>query len=115
MVAVAVFVAISPASGLDFGWSRLNLMGQAGTVAPFALLGELVGWLMSLAGADPTGVLRAMGLASNAVLLGVLAWVVVLGPARAGGRVGAIAVAVFGQALHPWYIPWGWRWWAAGP
>lgn len=110
VVAVAVFVAISLASGLDFGWvAWLNLMGQAGTVAPFALLGELVGWLMSLAGADPTGVLRAIGLASNAVLLGVLAWVVIRfsdRPVQAAGW-GAIAVAVFGQALHPWYIPWG--------
>ena len=43
-----------------------------------------------------------------AVLLAVLAWIVIRfsdRPVAAAGW-GALALAILGQSMHPWYIPW---------
>lgn len=108
-VAVATFVALSVATGKGFGWvGWLSLMGAAGTPAPFALLGQHGGDVVAWLGADPAGFRTAVGLASNLVLLAVLAWIVIRfsdRPVAAAGW-GALALAILGQSMHPWYIPW---------
>lgn len=86
----------------------LSLMGGAGTVAPFAMLAQWGGAALYGLGIDPTAFRAVVGVGSNVVLLGVLAWVVGRFSDRPLAAVGwgSLAVAVLGQALHPWYIPW---------
>lgn len=109
VVALATFAGISAASGLGFGWTKwLTIMGTAGTVAPFGMLAQYGGIAIRHLGGDPTGYQHAVAMVSNAVLLVVLAWIVVSWsdcPIRAVGW-GSLAIAVLGQALHPWYVPW---------
>lgn len=117
-VAVATFVAVSLASGLGFGWTGwLNLMGAAGTPAPFWLLQELGGRALDALGADSSGWRLVIGLGSNLVLLGVLAWVVLRWSDRPFQAVGwgSLAVAVLGQSMHPWYVPWSLAFLGLGP
>ncbi len=108
-VAVATFVALGVVTGKGFGWvAWLSLMGGAGTVAPFAILGQWGGAGLAALGVDPAGFRAVVGLGSNAVLLVALAWIVVRFSDRPVAAVGwgSLAVAVLGQALHPWYVPW---------
>ncbi len=108
-VASAVFVAISLASGLGFGWVRwLDLMGLAATPAPLALLAKLGALLSQAAGGSYTAFLVAAGQVSTAILLIVLIWIMVRFSDRPLSAVawGSLAIAVLGQALHPWYLPW---------
>lgn len=108
-IAVATFVALSLASGKGFGWTAwLTLMGVAGTPAPFALLGEWGGDLIAWLGADPSGFRFVVGMASNVTLLVVLAWLVIRFSDRPVSTVGwgSLALAILGQAMHPWYLPW---------
>lgn len=103
------FVAISVLSGKGFGWvTWLSLMGGAGTVAPFAVLSQWGGAGLGLLGVDPTGFRVVVGLVSNLVLLASLAAIVLRFSDRPVAAVGwgSLAVAVLGQALHPWYVPW---------
>lgn len=103
------FVAISVLSGKGFGWvAWLSLMGGAGTVAPFAVLSQWGGAGLGLLGVDPTGFRAVVGLVSNLVLLASLAAIVLRFSDRPVAAVGwgSLAVAVLGQALHPWYVPW---------
>lgn len=128
-IAALTFVVISVGTGKGFGWvSWLTLMGSAGTPAPFALLSGWGGDLIALLGGDPTGYRTAVGLLSNLVLLGVLGWIVVRWSDRPVAAMGwgSLAVAVLGQSMHPWYIPWSLAllglvpltrrqvWWVAG-
>ncbi|WP_147675037.1 polyprenol phosphomannose-dependent alpha 1,6 mannosyltransferase MptB [Nigerium massiliense] len=109
VIAVVVFALVTLASGLGLGWTKwLTLMGAAGTVAPFALLGDLITSLTSWTGLDPQAVRLALGMASNVTLLAVLVWILVRWsnrPVQATGWA-SFAIAVLGQALHPWYLPW---------
>ncbi|WP_282005222.1 hypothetical protein [Propioniciclava sinopodophylli] len=108
-VAVVTFVLIAFLSGKGFGWTAwLTLMGTAGTPAPFALLGQFGGDLIAWLGADPSGFRFAVGMASNITLLAVLAWVVIHFSDRPVSAVGwgSLAVAILGQSMHPWYVPW---------
>ena len=117
-VAVATFVGLSLASGLGFGWLNwLNLMGQAGTPAPFWILQDWGGEALRQLGVDPTGFRRVVGLGSNVVLLGVLAWIVVRWSDRPLQTVGwgALALGILGQAMQPWYIPWALVFLGLGP
>lgn len=128
-IAVASFVALAFASGKGFGWTAwLTLMGTAGTPAPFALLGQFGGDVIAWAGGDPSGFRFVVGMASNITLLAVLAWVVIRFSDRPVSAVGwgSLAVAILGQAMHPWYFPWSLAllglvplsrrqtWWVAG-
>lgn len=128
-VAIVSFVLVSLATGLGFGWTRwMNLMGEARTPAPFAILAHGGGAILQWLGHDPTGWKTVVGLISNLVLVGVLAWIVIWWSDRPFQAVGwsSLAVAVLGQALHPWYLPWSLvflglgpltrtqRWWAGG-
>ena len=108
-VAVAVFVAVSVAGGLGFGWTAwLSLMGKAGTAAPFSLLAQGGEKLILATGGDPTWWLQAVGTASTITLLVVLAWVLIRFADRPLAAVawGSLAVSALGQSMHPWYIPW---------
>lgn len=117
-VAVAVFVGLSVVSGLGFGWLNwLNLMGAAGTPAPFWLLQDWGGEFLAQQGIDPTGFKRVVGLGSNVVLLGVLAWITIRWSDRPLHLVGwaALALAILGQSMHPWYLPWALAFLGLGP
>lgn len=109
VVAVVAFVAISLASGLGFGWlGWLDLMGLAATPAPLALLAKLAALGVQTLGGSYTGFLVWAGRVTTVILLAVLAWIVVRFSDRplAATAWGSLAIAVLGQALHPWYLPW---------
>nr|WP_300143806.1 polyprenol phosphomannose-dependent alpha 1,6 mannosyltransferase MptB [Propionicimonas sp.] len=108
-VALAGFVAISLASGLGFGWAEwLDLMGLADTPAPLALLAKGGALLWAGAGGSYTGFLIVAGRIGTAILLLVLVWIGVRFADRPLSLVawGSLVIAVLGQALHPWYLPW---------
>jgi hypothetical protein len=108
-VAVATFVTITLATGLGFGWtSWLDLMGAAGTPAPLALLGKLAAVISQASGGSYSATLAIAGRIGTVVLLGVLIWIVIRFADRPLQLVawGSLAIAVLGQALHPWYLPW---------
>lgn len=129
LVALASFAAVSLASGLGFGWVEwLDLMGLANTPAPLALLAKGGALLWSSAGGSYTGYLILAGRVGTLVLLAVLAWIGVRFADRPLSLVawGSLVIAVLGQALHPWYLPWSLallglvpltrrqRWWVFG-
>ncbi len=108
-VTVATFVALSLASGLGFGWTTwLDLMGLAGTPAPLAMMAKGGALLIQVLGGDPTTFLVAAGVVSNLILLGVIGWLGVTFADRPLAFVAwaSLAIAVLGQAMHPWYLPW---------
>lgn len=108
-VAVAVFVGVTVASGLGFGWvDWLSVMGDTGTPAPFSIIGKLGSLAIRATGADPSGFLAIVALASAVTLVGTLAWVLVRFADRPLHAVawGSLAVSVLGQSMHPWYLPW---------
>lgn len=108
-VAVVGFIAISLATGLGFGWvGWLDLMGLAATPAPLALIAKLGALIVAAGGGSSLSFLILAGRISTAVLLIVLIWIVVHFSDRPLSAVawGSLAVAVLGQALHPWYLPW---------
>ena len=109
LVTVATFVAVSLASGLGFGWTGwLDLMGLAGTPAPLALLSKGGALLWAYGGGSYTAFLIIAGRVGTVILLLVLAWIAVRFADRPLSLVawGSLAIAVLGQALHPWYLPW---------
>ena len=129
VVTVGTFVAICLGTGLGFGWvGGLDLMGKAPTPAPLALLSKGIATVAAWNGGDYERVLAVAGLVGTAVLLVALAWVVIRFADRPLAAVawGSLAVAVLGQALHPWYLPWSLallapipltrlqRWWVYG-
>ncbi|MFV0453201.1 MAG: polyprenol phosphomannose-dependent alpha 1,6 mannosyltransferase MptB [Propioniciclava sp.] len=108
-VAVLSFLLITLATGKGFGWTAwLTLMGTAGTPAPFALIDGYGGLLVQTLGGDPGGFRFSVGIGSNVTLLIVLGLIVLRFSDRPVAAVGwgALALAVLGQAMHPWYIPW---------
>lgn len=128
-VTVTTFVAICLGTGLGFGWvGGLDLMGKAPTPAPLALISKGIATVAAWNGGDYEAVLAVAGLVGTAALLVVLGWVVIRFADRPLAAVawGSLAVAVLGQALHPWYLPWSLallalvpltrlqRWWVYG-
>ncbi|HQZ00758.1 MAG TPA: polyprenol phosphomannose-dependent alpha 1,6 mannosyltransferase MptB [Propionicimonas sp.] len=108
-VTLVAFVGISLVSGLGFGWLEwLDLMGLAGTPAPLALLSKGGALVWQAAGGSYTGFLIVAGRIGTLILLAVLAWICVRFANRPLEVVawGSLAIAVLGQALHPWYLPW---------
>ena len=108
-VTLVTFVGLSISSGLGFGWvGWLDLMGLAGTPAPLALLSKGGALLWQLGGSSYTGFLIQAGRVGTAILLLVLVWIGVKFADRPLNLVawGSLAIAVLGQALHPWYLPW---------
>ena len=108
-VTLAAFVAICLGTGLGFGWiGGLGLMVRAPTPAPLALLAKGAATLAAWGGGDYEAVLAAAGAIGGAVLLAALVWIGVRFADRplAAAAWGSLALAVLGQALHPWYLPW---------
>lgn len=109
VVTLGTFAGICLATGLGFGWlGGLDLMVRAPTPAPLALIAKGGAALVAATGGDAEAFLRVAGLVGIAVLLAVLIWLVVVFADRPLAAVawGTLAVAVLGQALHPWYLPW---------
>ncbi len=108
-VTAATFVGICLGTGLGFGWvGGLDLMGRAPTPAPLALISKGIATVVAWSGGDYDSVLATAGLIGTGILMLVLAWVVIRFADRPLAAVawGSLAVAVLGQALHPWYLPW---------
>ena len=108
-VTLGTFVAICLGSALGFGWlGGLDLMGKAPTPAPLAVVSKGLAWLVGWSGGDAEAVARVAGLVGTGVLALTLGWLVVAFADRPLAAVawGSLAVAVLGQALHPWYLPW---------
>lgn len=108
-VAAAGFVGITALTGLGLGWTRwLDLMGLASTPAPLAMFSKLLAAIVQVEGGSSTGFLQVAGRVTTVILLLVLAWIVVRFSDRPLSALawGSLAVAVLGQALHPWYLPW---------
>lgn len=106
VTAVGTFVGVSLWSGLGFGWTNgVDVMGRAGTLAPFGMVDHLWEWATGGSGA-------ALGLAgrpSTYILVGVVVFILVRFADRPLSAVawGSFSVAVLGQALQPWYLPLG--------
>lgn len=109
VVTVLTFVAASLATGLGFGWTKwLDLMGIAGTPAPLAMLSKGGALLVAAAGGDAAAFLVGASIVANLILLGVIGWLGVRFADRPLSFVAwaSLAIAVLGQAMHPWYLPW---------
>ncbi len=110
---VGVFAGVSALTGLGFGWlNAVSVPGMIMTLAPFSILGWVLHQGFEAAGlrawADLTGpVMKAI---SYAVAFGLLAWLAIrflrTRPITFLAW-GYLAFAVFGPALHTWYLLWG--------
>jgi len=108
-VAVGTFVVVSLLSGLGFGWTRwLDLMGLANTPAPLAWLSKLGALLWSQGGGDPVSFLVIAGRVTTAILLIAVVWTLIRFSDRPLSALawGSVVLVAFGQAIHPWYVPW---------
>lgn len=108
-VAVTTFVAACLASGLGFGWAAwLDLMGKASTPAPLSMISKGLAWIVGQFGGDTTAFLTVAGAVGTGIMVVALGWVIVRFADRplAALAWGSLVVAVLGQALHPWYLPW---------
>lgn len=112
-VSSGVFVAVSLATGLGFGWVHaVGVPGMIVTLAPFSLLAFAVQALLDQFGLDPSGrqamvVGRLAGLALSAVLI---AWLAVSRSRTQPLRFlswSYLAFAILGPALQTWYLLWG--------
>lgn len=112
-VAVVVFVGVSLATGLGFGWvDAMGVPGMIVTLAPFSILGWLVQSGVDWVGLDPSG----HAARDAAQVLGLILAVVIIGyqlvkrsrtePMRFLAW-SFLALAVFGPALNTWYLLWG--------
>lgn len=110
---VGVFAGISALTGLGFGW--LNAMGVPSMIVTLAPL-SLLGWALQqgLVALGMTGAAAAIPpfvqTLSYVIAFGLIAW---LGVRFARTRPitflawAYLAFAVFGPALHTWYLLWG--------
>jgi hypothetical protein len=115
-VAVGAFVGWSYATGLGFGWlNALNVPGMVSSASPTSVIGEAiqayVNSLPSHAGivGDRTAVqtVHLIGtVAAFAAMAVICLWLGRTQPLRALAMAW-LTFAVFGQALHSWYILWG--------
>ncbi len=110
---LAVFAAISWATGLGFGWlNAVSVPGMIVTLAPFSLIGWVCQQVflalgMTAAAATVIPLLQTISLGIAAVLMVVLA--VRFGrtePLRFLAWA-YLTFAVLGPALHTWYLLWG--------
>lgn len=112
-VAIAVFAAVSLATGFGFGWlNAVDVPGMVITIAPFTVVGWWIQGVLDWAGLDPSGeiamtVMRTIGLL---IALGVIVY---LGIRRLGRQPlyflswSYLTVALCSPALHAWYALWG--------
>lgn len=111
LIAFAGFVALTLASGLGWGWiPNLSVpMALTSFLAPATLIGSAVGGVLSLLGADPEVVARALpvvrGIAA-ALAVGTVLWCTFVLARRRPMSATVIAFAALvlgGPVLQPWY------------
>ena len=112
-VSLAVFVGVSLATGLGFGWvDAVGVPGMIVTLAPLSILGFGAQAVLDQFGLDPSGraamvVARLAGLGVAALLI---TWLALtrsrLEPIRFLSW-SYLAFALFGPALQTWYLLWG--------
>lgn len=112
-VSGGVFVGVSLATGLGFGWvNAVGVPGMIVTLAPLSILAFGVQTVLDQLGLDPSGhlaatVARYLGLATSA---GIIAWLAFTRSRTEPVRFlswSYLAFAVFGPALQTWYLLWG--------
>ncbi|RRD50347.1 polyprenol phosphomannose-dependent alpha 1,6 mannosyltransferase MptB [Arachnia propionica] len=112
-ISVAVFAALSLATGLGFGWTNaVNVPGMVDTVSPFTVLGHLIQYPVNLLGLDPGGrtvirTLRSLGLVVAAI--GIV-WIAVKHLGRRPLHFVSWSFLLFAfcaPAIHSWYVLWG--------
>ena len=112
-VSIAVFCAISVATGLGFGWSNaVTVPGMILTMAPFSLVGFGVQSLVNLITGDPGGQLiwKASQTLGFTLSVGLVGWLAVrISRTRPVTFLSwsYLIFASFGPALHPWYLTLG--------
>lgn len=112
-VVIGTFAAISVATGLGFGWmNAVSVPGMVVTMAPFSLLGWAGQLVLDALGLDPThrlahNVSQTIGLVLSVVAVGWLAIRVAQKYPMRFLSWAWLAFAVFGPALHSWYLLWG--------
>ena len=113
LLAVATFVAISLATGLNFGWiNALDVPGRVVTLAPLSLIGEGIRLLCVAAGRPELGTQIAGGLLVAGVVVSALivAYLAVTVARRRPVTFlswSYLWVALLGPAMHSWYLLWG--------
>jgi alpha-1,6-mannosyltransferase len=108
IVAVAVFIAVSAACGLGYGWIHaLGVPGSVTTVSPTSLIGEALQWLIDPGNRNYILIVQSIG-TTIAFILAALVFVIVGRRQPLGALALAyLAIAALGPALHSWYILWG--------
>ena len=110
---IGVFVGVTLLTGLGFGWiSAVGVPGMIVTLAPFSLLGWALQHLLEFAGL-PDAAAWAMPTAKTVaavIMVGLMGWLFVrFSRTRPLSFMtwAYLAFAVFGSALHTWYLLWG--------
>lgn len=112
-VSGGVFVAVSFATGLGFGWvDAVGVPGMIVTLAPFSIVAFGVQAVLNHFALDPTGtmamvVARTISLALCAVIIAWLAFTRSRTEPMRFLSWSYLAFAVFGPALQTWYLLWG--------
>jgi hypothetical protein len=112
-VAAAVFVLISLATGLGFGWiNATDVPGKVDTVSPVTILGRILQYPVTVLGYDPSGsavfdVVRKLGIV--AMVVGMV-WLAIRYLGNRPIRFVSWSLLWFSltaPALHSWYLLWG--------
>ena len=112
-VVIGDFMTITWATGLGYGWmNAVAVPGMVVTMAPFSLLGWLLQTGVNLFGLDPSGraVIGALQGFGTVLAALTLVWLTLT---RSRTQPipflswAYLAVAVFGPAMHTWYLLWG--------
>ena len=108
LIAVAVFIGVSLACGLGFGWiEALSIPGTVPSASPSYLIGSLLQWLV-----DPGGsawlvwTARVVSIAGAAFVVCVTVLYGWRRPMKALSW-SWIGLALTASALHSWYLLWG--------
>lgn len=112
-VFTAVFAGITAATGLGYGWiPALKVPGMVAGLSPLSTVGNFLAAVLTGLGFEPVapfvqGFFKAVGtlLTLSCVLIASLRVLRIGGLAFTAWTL--LALAVFNQTLHPWYILWG--------
>jgi alpha-1,6-mannosyltransferase len=113
-IALATFLAVNLATGLNFGWvSALGTPGMVRTMlSPATALGVFLGWLGATVGLGhhASAVLSVVRTGAEIAILATIAWWLLRRRAvapGAGAGAALLMLAVFGPVLQAWYVLWG--------
>ncbi|MFP5416989.1 MAG: polyprenol phosphomannose-dependent alpha 1,6 mannosyltransferase MptB [Actinomycetes bacterium] len=110
---LAVFAAVSVATGLGFGWmNAVGVPGMIVTMAPFSILGWVAQQALLALGMESAAAMAmpvAQGLSYAVIVVLVTSLAVRHLPPRPLAFLAwaYLAFAFFGPALHTWYFLWG--------